>query len=145
MSPAADLALYRAGFAHFAAGEFYEAHEAWEDLWLRNRSEARDFFQGLIQVAAAFHHLDKGRHVGLVRLLAAGADRLRPYPSPYLGLDVAALVAAADRARTHAEALGPARLASFDRALLPDPHFTAPDPGSFAPHAGSRPHPLAKL
>ena len=43
------------GAALYARGEYFEAHEAWEELWLSLDGEPRLFVQGLIQVAAACH------------------------------------------------------------------------------------------
>jgi len=88
------VSLYAAGWQHFAAGRFFEAHDAWEELWLADRSEARSFLQGLIQIAAAFHHGACGRDRPQAVLLARGTARLQAYPSPYRGLDVAAFLAA---------------------------------------------------
>ena len=50
-----DRRLMR-GVAHFNAQEYFEAHEVWEELWLVAREPEKTFLQGLIQVAAAFHH-----------------------------------------------------------------------------------------
>ena len=42
----------------FNAGEFYEAHDVLEDLWLEERETPNaDFYKGLIQLAGAFVHL----------------------------------------------------------------------------------------
>lgn len=88
------MSLYAAGWQHFAAGRYFEAHDAWEELWLADRSEARSFYQGLIQAAAALHHRERGRSVPYRVLLGRAAARLRAYPSPYLGVDVEAFLAA---------------------------------------------------
>jgi uncharacterized protein len=39
----------------FAAGEWYEAHEAWEHIWMTAVGDEREFVQGLILLAAALH------------------------------------------------------------------------------------------
>ncbi len=44
------------GAALFDRGEHFEAHEAWEERWRAATDESeRRLFQGLVQVAAAFH------------------------------------------------------------------------------------------
>ena len=88
------MSLYAAGWTHFAAGRYFEAHDAWEELWLDDRSEARSFYQGLIQAAAALHHGERGRPVPRDVLLKRAAERLRAYPSPYLGVDIEAFLVA---------------------------------------------------
>jgi hypothetical protein len=70
----ADL-RYRDGVARFNRGDYFEAHEVWEDVWRESASEdARRFLQALIQIAAAYHHLQRGErlHRGSLR----GASRL---------------------------------------------------------------------
>ncbi|WP_370657324.1 DUF309 domain-containing protein [Deinococcus sp. KNUC1210] len=39
----------------FAQGEWWEAHEAWEGVWMVARGDEREFVQGLILLAAALH------------------------------------------------------------------------------------------
>ncbi len=102
-APAAPLdPRYTAWFGHFNAGEYYEAHEVLEVLWLRTNSSERDFFKGLIQVAGAFVHLRKQREnppsaAGTTRLRPAArlfrrcSENLAPYGRAHLQLDVAAV------------------------------------------------------
>jgi predicted metal-dependent hydrolase len=42
---------YLAGVVLFNRGDFFEAHEAWEDVWVDCAGEERVFYQGLIQAA----------------------------------------------------------------------------------------------
>lgn len=83
------------GIDHFNARRFWEAHEAWEELWLHAESDAHRFLQGLIQIAAAYHHLQRGTFAGAVRLFEAGLQKIEPFPLHYLGIDRDALVTAA--------------------------------------------------
>src|SRR5437867_13299497 len=52
-----DWAEFGHGVTLFNSGKFWHAHEAWEQVWLRHAEDERLFFQGLIQLAAAYHHL----------------------------------------------------------------------------------------
>ena len=72
------------------AGEHYEAHEAWEELWIDEEDNAtRLFLQGLIQVTSAFHKLFHQRMPGSAgRLLSRGLDKLAPYPPDHLQVDL---------------------------------------------------------
>lgn len=45
----------RRGAELFNAGEWWEAHEAWEDVWRTAQGEQRAFVQALILLAAALH------------------------------------------------------------------------------------------
>lgn len=87
------------GVAHFNAGEFWEAHESWEALWLEADGDLVEFYQGLIQLAAAYHHAQRGTLRGAVRLFDASLRRLEPFPQAFLGLDRAAAVKVAQEHR----------------------------------------------
>jgi len=51
---------YRAFFRLWNAQRYYEAHDVLEQLWLAEKDEAlARFYQGLIQAAGAFVHLQK--------------------------------------------------------------------------------------
>ncbi len=139
-----DLALFLAGIARFNAGDFYEAHERWEDLWLRNRSAARPFYQGLIQAAAAFHHLQRGKPVPASRLLVAATERLAPFGPVFLGVAVGPLLVDLARADAHAGGHGPAHPADHTPSRPPTIAFEDPDPEAFRPHRGTEPRPVGR-
>ena len=82
---------FREGLAHFNATEFWEAHESWETLWLAAESDAKQFLQGLIQVAAAYHHVKRGTLAGAPRLFEAGMRKLAPFPHGFCGVDRSAI------------------------------------------------------
>jgi hypothetical protein len=67
------------GLRRYDAGEFFAAHEAWETVWLEALEPDKTFLQGLIQVTAAFHHLQRKNPLGTRRLLHAALGRLEPY------------------------------------------------------------------
>ena len=79
---------YLTGVELFNAGEFFEAHEVWEDLWMECSSAERRFFQALIQAAVALHHFGRGNSTGATRLFHSGRRYMEPYRPAYLGLDV---------------------------------------------------------
>jgi hypothetical protein len=111
------------GMRLYNSGEFYEAHEQWEVLWLaEERDEPRLFLQGLIQLTSAFHKLFGQRHPeGAHRLLERALAKLDGYPESYLGIALAPLRDGArsclgDIADLTRLGLGVER---FDRGLLP--------------------------
>jgi predicted metal-dependent hydrolase len=93
---------FRRGVEQFNAREFFGAHETWEAIWLRAPEPEKTFLQGIIQVAAAFHHYRRGNAAGAQSLLNAGRQKLEQLPARYRGLDLGSLCAAA---REWAEAL----------------------------------------
>ncbi len=80
--------LYLAGVVHFNRGEYFEAHEVWEDLWRDCASADRRFYQALIQAAVALHHSGNGNRVGAGRLFHSGRRYMEPFRPVYQGLDV---------------------------------------------------------
>ena len=77
---------FREGIALFNAGKYFESHEVWEELWLAAAGDEKTFLQGLIQVAAAFHHHARGNWSGMRSLMAAGLMKLDPLPDCYRGI-----------------------------------------------------------
>lgn len=83
-----DEEKFERGVAHFNAGRFFEAHEVWEELWLAAAEPEKTFLQGLIQVAAAFHHRARGNARGAQSLLAAGIAKLAGSPDDFRGIAI---------------------------------------------------------
>jgi predicted metal-dependent hydrolase len=93
LSAAERERFFGEGIALFNQGRFFEAHEAWEEIWRSTTPEPRDLLQGLIQVAAALHQfLDLKRIDGPRRTLAKARRRLEPYVPAALGIDVGDLL-----------------------------------------------------
>jgi predicted metal-dependent hydrolase len=63
-----------------------------EDAWRAAEQPERDFFQGLVHVAVAWHQAGRGNEVGCERQLEKAARRLGPYAPSHRGLDVEALL-----------------------------------------------------
>jgi predicted metal-dependent hydrolase len=78
------------GVAQFNDGYLFECHETLEELWGGLRGPARDFVQGLIQVAVAFYHLGNGNLTGAASVLERSQRRLARHPDRYLGFELAA-------------------------------------------------------
>jgi predicted metal-dependent hydrolase len=79
---------YLAGILFFNAQDFFEAHEAWEDLWSESHGNERRFYQGLIQAAVALFHFSNGNLGGAVKQYRSSYDYMKTCGSPFLGLDV---------------------------------------------------------
>ena len=97
LSQADRRRLLRLGVERFNRGEFFAAHEAFEEIWRSTRPEPRDLFQGLVQVAAGLHHgLDRGKPGPAGRVMARGRRRLAPLGPVACGIDLAAFLAAVE-------------------------------------------------
>jgi predicted metal-dependent hydrolase len=99
------------GLELIRAGAYFEAHEELEDEWREAPAAERDFLQGLVHVAVAWHHAGRGNRPGCERQLGKAARRLGPYAPEHRGVDVASVLAqvaaAADLVRAGDLELGP--------------------------------------
>lgn len=68
--------------------EFWSAHEHWEAVWLKCGEPDKTFLQAIIQVTAAFHHLQRGNLCGVASLLNKALGRLDKFPPTYGGIEV---------------------------------------------------------
>ncbi len=107
-------ARYLAGIALFNAGEYFDAHEVWEEVWRDCPAADRRFYQSLIQAAVALYHQCRVNAAGARRLFHSGRSYMTPYRPLYRGLNVDAFWAAVE-----------SRLAP----TLADPPAAGPAPG----------------
>jgi hypothetical protein len=83
----------RNGLDLIRRGEYFEAHEELEEAWRAAEPAEKDFFQGLVHVAVAWHHAGRGNRPGCERQLAKAARRLELFSPEHRGVDVAAVLA----------------------------------------------------
>ncbi|HEY1865947.1 MAG TPA: DUF309 domain-containing protein [Candidatus Acidoferrales bacterium] len=81
-------AKFRSGLEQFNSGRFFDAHETWEEIWLASPEPEKTFLQGIIQIAAAFHHYGRGNLRGTRSLIEAGLRRLERFPAAHLGIEL---------------------------------------------------------
>lgn len=87
-------AHYLGYFECFNRQLFYEAHDVLEELWLADRQGPNyAFYKGLIQLAGAFVHLQKGRLRPASALFKLARANLLKYPRVHQSLDVAEVLA----------------------------------------------------
>jgi Domain of unknown function (DUF309) len=80
------------GRVAFNHGDYFRAHELWEDVWHELVGPERIVVQGLIQIAAGLHHLQQHRPRPAVSLLRKGLEKLsRSTPGPTIHLRVGPL------------------------------------------------------
>lgn len=92
---------YAAYFHHFNRGDYYEAHDVLESLWLEEGRVAKSaaFYKGLIQLAGGFVHMRKhhehpshrvhGKRLGpAARLLQLAEKNIGPYGEEWEGLEI---------------------------------------------------------
>jgi predicted metal-dependent hydrolase len=69
-----------------------------EDLWRAAEPGERDFFQGLVHVAVAWHHAGRGNRPGFERQREKAARRLAGYAPAHRGVDVTDVLAQVEAA-----------------------------------------------
>ncbi len=72
----------------FNQERFWEFHELLEDVWRRASGREKQALNGLILVAAAFVHLQRGDEESFFRVLGRALDRLRGFGGEVLGIKV---------------------------------------------------------
>jgi len=108
------------GVAFFNKRKFWEAHEAWEDVWKIREEDSRIFFQGIIQAAAAYHLLFvKRRFVGARNNFDKALKKLELFSDRFLGIDVDDLRSILVASKQETERLGADRLQDFPERLVP--------------------------
>ncbi|MEP7234676.1 MAG: DUF309 domain-containing protein [Ignavibacteriota bacterium] len=80
--------IFSRGVELFNTKQFFDCHDAFEELWMEERTERRLFLQGLIQAAVACHHLSNGNTSGAISQYTKSLTKLREYGDSYLGLEL---------------------------------------------------------
>jgi len=81
-------ALFQKGLMEYEKGDYFEAHEAWEDLWSDYNLPDRKFIQGLIQLSVSFVHLRNGNMNGARSLLKKCSEKFEPYQHLQRGINM---------------------------------------------------------
>ena len=124
---AEDWEEFDRGITLFNNGEFWHAHEAWELVWLRHTEDERLFFQGVIQLAAAYHQLTtKGNLRGMMNNFDKAYSKLEVFQPEYLGLGVTPLLRFIEQGKKEVERLDEGDLTQFNVNLIPKLQFHKP-------------------
>ena len=68
--------------------EWYEAHDAFEDIWNTLDGEKRQIVQGILQVSVSQFHLSQGNLNGATILLGEGLGRIKNRTNENIGIDL---------------------------------------------------------
>ena len=80
--------LFDKGLENYKKGDFYQAHEYWEDLWHNKQLSDRIFIQGLIQIAASFYKIQCGNIKGAKSLLEKSMNKFAQYSGNQRNINV---------------------------------------------------------
>jgi predicted metal-dependent hydrolase len=76
----------------FNSGDWYDCHDVFEALWHETAGPMRPVLQGILQIAVAELHLERGNCRGATILMGEGLGRLKACPPNALGIDLVALI-----------------------------------------------------
>ena len=68
--------------------QWYEAHDAFEEIWNSVDGDERQVIQGILQVSVSQFHLSKGNLNGATILLGEGLGRIKTRTRINLGIDL---------------------------------------------------------
>jgi uncharacterized protein len=88
MDATLEKKLYLDGIHLFNEGEFFEAHEVWEDCWHEAYGTKYEFYQGMIQCAVALEHYRRSNPRGVVSLYDSYRRHFKDVPETFMGLDL---------------------------------------------------------
>ena len=71
--------------------KWYEAHDAFEDIWNTLEGDERQVIQGILQVSVSQFHLSKGNLNGATILMGEGLGRIKNRTNINLGIDLETL------------------------------------------------------
>ena len=98
---------YLDGIRHFNAGRYFEAHEIWEEIWLRSSGDAKLFYQTLIQAAVGLHHFEGGNNRGALGMHKNVHEKVSRLPEVYMSLDLTELKREFDQVLAQVTSDGP--------------------------------------
>jgi predicted metal-dependent hydrolase len=110
----------------FNEGLFFEVHEVLEAVWLKEEGQVRLLLQGLIQIAAGFHHLENNNFKGALSLLKEGREKAGKFGAVCVGLELNRFLEQVKACYDSIEALGRDAFDRFDRRMIPQMRLLGP-------------------
>jgi len=79
---------FQRGLIEYEKGDYFMAHELWEELWSDNSLKDRIFIQGLIQLAVSLLHLQNKNITGAKNLLKKCRLKFDNYSGIHRGISL---------------------------------------------------------
>ena len=87
-----DIKSFENAFSYalnlFNNQKWYEAHDAFENIWNTLDGDERQIIQGILQVSVSQFHLSKGNINGATILMGEGLGRIKNRTNIDLGIDL---------------------------------------------------------
>jgi predicted metal-dependent hydrolase len=115
--------LFYEGLELFNRGEYFEQHEALEEIWIDDQRPLRRLYQGILKIGVGFYKLRLGNYRGTVNHIKGGIAYLERFEDGCLGVETARLIREAREVLEKVEELGTERMREFDLGTLPKVHY----------------------
>ena len=79
---------YIQGIKFFNRKQYFDAHEVWEEIWLRSSGDKKLFYQMLIQAAVGLHHYERANTRGARGMYKNVCEKLARLPKFLMSLDL---------------------------------------------------------
>ena len=109
---------FQLGIKQFNQRQFYECHDTLEAIWIEAPEIDKRFYQGILQVAVACHHLSNLNLRGAIILLGEAIRRLCDYQPDYYGIDIEQLLAQSSHLLQTLQQLEPDKLEDFVNTIF---------------------------
>ena len=106
------------GLRLFNAGEYFEAHEALEIAWNEEKSQVRELYRGILQIAVVYLHITRRNYNGAIKVYGRSLRWMRDWPEICRGVEVGRLRKDAEVAINEVRRLGLEKISEFDDSLL---------------------------
>jgi len=110
------------GIRLFNEHRFFEAHEALETAWMQETGAVRDLYRGILQIAVAYYHIERGNFRGAVKMFKRSERWLAPFPEFCRGIAVAQFIHDAEAAERLLVQGGPNRISQYPAAAFKPIH-----------------------
>jgi predicted metal-dependent hydrolase len=82
---------FRMGLANFNHGNYYQAHEYFEDAWRETPGPNREFYRALLHISGGFFRLTEGRPQAARKFFEHALKWLVEFEPNYLGFNISKL------------------------------------------------------
>lgn len=87
-----EIRLFHEGIRYYNEGDFFEAHESWEDVWANLAGDRCRFYQGMIQAAVTLEHILRDNPRGVQRVWPSVLRKFEGLPDVMMGVDIPAFL-----------------------------------------------------
>lgn len=86
-----NVEAVKLGLALFNEERYWESHEALEAAWRKSSGSEKEILQGIILLAAALVHLQKGEQDVTLSVMKRAYEKLEKYHDQHFGVNISAL------------------------------------------------------